>query len=356
MPKQISVSAPGRICLFGEHQDYLGLPVITAAINLRIHVAGNFSNDDKVRIDCPDVGEYDAFSLLYPLRYSKERDYFKSALNILNRAGFDLQQAVDVTVKGTIPINSGTSSSSALIVAWITYLLRMADDKRSLDPLIIARLAHEAEVLEFREPGGMMDHYATALGGVQFISFENGTQPDALPVQLGTFVLGDSREPKDTKGILSRVKNGALDGLDIVGKDIHSITKDDAETLEKKSAANQAKILRAQIINRQITTVARALMQTKPFDHAQFGHLLSKHHEQLRDGLGISTPKIERMLDAAKNAGALGGKINGSGGGGCMFAYTPKNAEEVAKAIARVGGNAYVVKVDEGVKIAGERT
>jgi len=36
----LSVSAPGRICLFGEHQDYLGLPVITVAINLRIAIEG----------------------------------------------------------------------------------------------------------------------------------------------------------------------------------------------------------------------------------------------------------------------------------------------------------------------------
>jgi galactokinase len=38
MKNRIKVSAPGRICLFGEHQDYLGLPVITAAIDLRLEL------------------------------------------------------------------------------------------------------------------------------------------------------------------------------------------------------------------------------------------------------------------------------------------------------------------------------
>ncbi len=47
-------------------------------------------------------------------------------------------------------------------------------------------------------------------------------------------------------------------------------------------------------------------------------------------------------------ANAHGGKINGSGGGGCMFAYAPDSAEEVAAAIEQAGGKAYIVHVDKG--------
>lgn len=50
-------------------------------------------------------------------------------------------------------------------------------------------------------------------------------------------------------------------------------------------------------------------------------------------------------------AGALGGKINGSGGGGCMFMYAPNCAEEVADAIRREGGIPYIITVDEGTKL-----
>jgi galactokinase len=57
------------------------------------------------------------------------------------------------------------------------------------------------------------------------------------------------------------------------------------------------------------------------------------------------------MMDAALNAGALGGKINGSGGGGCMFAYAPNNPEHVAEAIEKSGGKAYIVQKDEGTRI-----
>jgi galactokinase len=57
------------------------------------------------------------------------------------------------------------------------------------------------------------------------------------------------------------------------------------------------------------------------------------------------------MMDAASNSGALGGKINGSGGGGCMFAYAPNNPEHVAEAIEKVGGKAYIIQGDEGTRI-----
>jgi galactokinase len=67
--------------------------------------------------------------------------------------------------------------------------------------------------------------------------------------------------------------------------------------------------------------------------------------------LKVSTPKIESMLDAALDAGALGGKINGSGGGGCMFAYAPNNSEAIAEAIKKAGGKSYIVQADEGTII-----
>ncbi|MEP0823197.1 MAG: GHMP kinase, partial [Ignavibacterium sp.] len=55
------------------------------------------------------------------------------------------------------------------------------------------------------------------------------------------------------------------------------------------------------------------------------------------------------MIDAALKAGALGAKINGSGGGGCMFAYAPDNADRVAEAVGALG-EAMVVSIDEGTR------
>ncbi len=70
----------------------------------------------------------------------------------------------------------------------------------------------------------------------------------------------------------------------------------------------------------------------------------------LKDVLKISTPKIDRMIDATLDAGAYGAKINGSGGGGCMFAYAPENTDKVLEAVKNISPDSHIVKVDEGTR------
>jgi galactokinase len=64
-----------------------------------------------------------------------------------------------------------------------------------------------------------------------------------------------------------------------------------------------------------------------------------------------STEKIETMITAAKSAGALGCKINGSGGGGTMLAYAPGKEIAVAEAIEETGGIPYRISIDSGARI-----
>ena len=61
--KNIIISAPGRICLLGEHQDYFGLPVISAAIDLRIRIRGTENRERIFQIEMPDIGERDVIGL-----------------------------------------------------------------------------------------------------------------------------------------------------------------------------------------------------------------------------------------------------------------------------------------------------
>ena len=169
--EKIRVSAPGRICLFGEHQDYFGLSIIAAAINLRISIGGTKRKDRTFKINLPDIEDTEEFSIEKELGYNKERDYLKSSINLLRRKGINLPAGWDCLVKGTIPINAGSASSSALVVAWIKFLLETVKDERARMPDEIAELGFLAEVAEFREPGGKMDHYTSSLGGVVSIDF-----------------------------------------------------------------------------------------------------------------------------------------------------------------------------------------
>ncbi len=354
--KGVRVSVPGRICLFGEHQDYLKLPVITAAINLRLAISGKPHKERRIRIDLPDINSREIIPLPpigQEISYGQERDYFRSMINVLLRHGLRLDNGYHCKVQGHIPINSGTSSSSALIIAWARFLIEHSPELKIKfsDPADVARLGHLGEVVEFAEPGGMMDHYATAIGGVLYIDFKDEVRYEMLENRLGSFVLGDSLEPKDTKEILARVKFGVSEAVQKIKQvestfNLFDCTSADVERFGNLITAVQKEVLYGAFANRDLTREAKKCFQAREFDHSEFGRLLKYHQEILNKHLKISTPKIESMLVAANRAGALGGKINGSGGGGCMFAYAPENPQKAAAAIEAVGGKAYIINVD----------
>ena len=351
-PKHMKISTPGRICLFGEHQDYLGLPIIAMAISLRVSLKGEKRQDRKVIIHKPDLGETESFSL-DDLTYTKSRDYFKSGIVVCQNAGLTFSSGFECEITSEIPIRAGTSSSSAISVTWIHFLSQMADEPPNWNQQKIGKLAYNAEVAEFNEPGGMMDQYSTAMGHLIYLQSEPDIAIESLNPKLGTFVLGDSCEPKDTLGILNRCQDSRLEIMEKLkirnpNFYIHSSNVDlDLTNLTE----NENSLFNGTLQNKNILETALLELKKSEPNHEKVGNLLSQHHTILRDILQVSTPKIETMINAALEAGALGGKINGSGGGGCMFAYAPNNSEEVAEAIEKVGGRAYVIQSDEGTRI-----
>ena len=359
--KKICVSAPGRICLFGEHQDYLNLPVITAAINRRVTVCATPIPERKIHLHLPDIGSEEQFEFNgAEVPYRKERDYFRSAFNVLRREGYALTQGLEGDVRGNIPINSGTSSSSALIVAWIRLLSEFSTRGGITDPEMIARLAHQAEVTEFQEPGGMMDHYACSVGGVLFQEFYPTVSVRPLINITDTFVLGDSLQPKDTKGILARVRGTIQRGVELLMRiwpefSLRESSLEEATGYLPQLPEQEAAYVKGALENRDLTLQGRRLLSQPSLDKRRFGALLNAQQQILRDVFRISTPKIDAMLQAALEAGAYGGKINGSGGGGCMFVYAPENPKKIAKAIEEAGGKAYIITLDAGVKVERNR-
>jgi len=138
------------------------------------------------------------------------------------------QQPSDFSTAGfRRPCNS--ASSSALLVCWIKFLLTVSGHEQARNADFIARMAHRAEVLEFNEPGGMMDQYATAVGGILYMEFTDPVKLQPVNSDLGTFVLGDSLQPKDTMHILHRVKYGVLDAVNIINQSDHGFNLNQAQ-------------------------------------------------------------------------------------------------------------------------------
>jgi len=357
--ERISTCAPGRLCLFGEHQDFLGLPVIALAVTREITFTGARRDDARFHLSLPDIGDTDVIDPREEQTYRSRRDYLRSAVNVLRREGLAYRYGYDITVNGTIPINAGCGSSSAMLNAWIAFLAASQGLGRLCEPVRVARLAYLAEVAEFNEPGGMMDHYTSALGGLLHIKTEGEIECTRLPARLSGFVLGDSLTPKDTTTTLARSRRAmaravAIAREQIAGFNIHTTTLDEARGIFGSLEPRGREMLEGNFVNRDLCRAAHGLLGVEQPSPAAIGRLLLAHHEQLSRNIQVSTPKIDRMVEAAMSAGALGAKINGSGGGGCMFAYAPERCEAVAEALESAGGKAYLVEAHRGLTVTSD--
>jgi len=231
---------------------------------------------------------------------------------------------------------------------------QLSEDK--MNPEEIALTAYEAEVAEFGESGGNMDHFASAVGGVIHIDMKEN-KVSRLPPQLDSIVIGDSGEKKkDTVGDLRYIRTTVEREYELISRKISTFDRRTSPVnrvyeLGKSHPTKERSMAEATLRNRDLTSRALCLLGNEKPEHQELGNMLREHHEILRDGLDRSTPKIEQMIEAAYSAGALGCKINGSGGGGSMMALSLGREKEVASAITKAGGTAHIVKVGKGASL-----
>ena len=355
--ERFSVRAPGRVCLFGEHSDYLGLDVIPAAIDLAIQIQCSCRDDKKINVNYLDLQENDTFEIDgEEISYLHSRNYLRSAYNIVRRRGMILKSGWDLEVTGNIPIAAGLSSSSALTVAGILAFARMSL-RDSLPPQELAHLAFEAEVLEFGESGGMMDHFSSAYGGIIHLDLGGNYKTTRLPAKIKGLVIGDSLEKKeDTVADLKRIREIIEGEYQRIKASIPDFEQRNTATMSVEDISqddlNEDRIMAlASLRNRDLTQRAFDFLMNESPNVKELGRMLDLHHHLLKHDLKRSTPKIEAMISAAKSAGALGCKINGSGGGGTILALAPGKEDIVADAIREAGGVPHLVKVGSGAKI-----
>lgn len=346
------MKAPGRIVLFGEHQDYLGLPVIPAAVDMFMTIKGKKTNSSSYQIDLPDINDKQFFSAI-KVAYQFPRDYLRAGVKVLQENDIiPYNKGVSARITSEIPMQVGLSSSSALCVIWIAFLSEIFNNP--LTPMEITKFAHQAEVVEFNEPGGMQDHMVIAHGYVNFEEFDP-IRCTPLLSELPGIVIGNSLERKDTLTTLATIKNGVKMGLKYMGASkVRELTIDDVKDItpvEGQLDELSLNALKAAVMNFEITKKAHSELK-KPSslrDVKYIGELMNEHHTSLREYIKISTPKIERMVDAALETGALGCKITGSGNGGCMIALCPGREKDVARALQQLGAYTHIAQVTQGV-------
>ena len=356
--KKITSLAPGRTCLFGDHQDYLGLPVIACAISKNIKLTAVQNNAEVFKLDMVDIDQVRVININEVFSELEPRDYFASALRVLRRYGCVPNLGYDITVTGDVPINSGTSSSSALLLAWINFLVTAFGVNEEVTPEFISKIGYLSEVVEHGEPGGMMDHYSIGVGNVVFIDTKAPCSFTIIGEKLDGLITGVSGVPKETIGLIGELKGNALLAIEIIKSnfknfDLNKTEIEDLKYFENYLPDNLIPYFEAAVKNHHYTRMALIEFQKPTLDLKKIGGLMNQHHAVLRDLLKITVPRIDTMIDAALKAGAYGAKIVGSGGGGSIVVMAePGKEPQVVKAILAAGAvDAYAVKVDPGARI-----
>jgi mevalonate kinase len=189
----------------------------------------------------------------------------------------------------------------------------------------VFRIALEAERVVHGTPSGVDPAIAT-FGGALLFQSDTGFKPLEVKTKI-PLVIGDTGVERSTRIQVEKVRNIVDNFPQIV------------EPMRKAA--------------REI--VLRAIEAFKESDLKTLGELMNINHALLY-GLGVSDESLEWLINAAKKAGALGAKLTGAGGGGCMIALADGDKlDDVLQAIMRAGGRPFIArKTDEGVKV--ERT
>ena len=241
-----------------------------------------------------------------------------------------IEPGIEVTSVADIPSGTGLGSSSSFAVALLNALYAHRSIFASKETL--AREACTLEIEKLGEPIGKQDQYAAAYGGLNFIEFHPNesvtVQPLVLPRHVvaeleGNLMLFYTGDQRDARTLLSQQV---------------SVMQTDAQ----KFATMQKMV--------DLAYEMRDILAAGDLDG--FGTALHKGWEMKRSiGSGISYARIDQAYDAARKAGAIGGKLAGAGGGGFLVLYCPL-ARQAAVRAALPGLKEVEFKFDQ----AGART
>ena len=306
----VEFTIPGRICLFGDKIDLKGLPVLAAAVDTLMSIKIKKLADSKVKLFTENYETGLEFELGEKGDWSHRLKYWCAIIyRLKDRIG-----GFEATVNSKIPIGSGLSSSAALSVGLCKALNSLFN--LGMNSMEIAELAYLTEHDDLGISCGRMDQFSISNGGVTFI--ETGEKPSVipLPIKILPVVVGDSQEERQAKQVLNSVKKRLSENDPVVHKAFSVVHKCVLEGREALTAG----------------------------DFKRVGELMSKQQEQ-ENIIGAATSKLNELCRVSIEAGAYGAKQMGAGGGGCMVAVCPGKQQEVAKAIEKAGGKAWIFNI-----------
>jgi D-glycero-alpha-D-manno-heptose-7-phosphate kinase len=329
----ITATAPTRMDLAGGTLDIWPLYLfegegitVNAAIDVSSHVRVETRGDSRIRLTAEDAGESLEVGSLEELPYGGTFDLIVRILRF-----YAPRTGLNVTTKSDAPRGSGLGASSSLLITLSHVLNRLNGSGYTPEQIIDFGANIEAQCIGI--PTGKQDYYPPTYGGVNAIWFQ---------------VQGNRVESLGGEDLMGELEKWVV--LSYTG-------------ISRFSGTNNWNMMK-RYIDRRGTTVEnlRRIKETAyrmreillARDFYGFAKLVDEEWQNRRSlAKGVSNARIDRIMQAAKDAGALSSKICGAGGGGCMITVVePSRRDAVESALNKAGAKVMQYRISRtGVQL-----
>ena len=319
----VKTSAPGAVFLFGEHAVVYGYPSLNASVSRRVRVEMKPRKDNRLEIQSNGLGREEGRVIREErpkIRAGKRFSYVVKAIELVfSEIGEGC--GLEVKISSDLPMGAGLSSSSAVSVASVAATLLLLGEKVSPERVVELAFRTELEVQTVASRAGVS---VATYGG--FLRIEGKNLKRIPDLHVPGFVVGNTGIFSATGPMVRKVR------------DLREKHPEEVEALFRLMG----------------TLADTGLSSLKEGDLKRTGTLMDINQACLA-ALGVSSPALERLIKASREAGAYGAKLTGGGGGGCMLALCPGKEKEVSEAIRRAGGEPLPMSLGgEGLLIESE--
>ncbi len=318
--KKITVRAPGRINIIGEHTDYNGGLALPAATHLALMMEMESVRDPSWSIQALDPGEH--FQLL--LHTKNESSYhwvgfFRAMHSYAEEHQLPIG-GLKIRFNSTIPIGAGMSSSSALTSALVAGMNHLFGWNK--DPLSLIRIASRVEH-GYGVQGGLLDQMSIFLSKENqalYLDFSNDSF-HYLPMKTPgySWVVWDSLERRQLVNSPYNQRRKAVENVLHYLHAPHWQAVSATEINNVKGISKEVRMMCHFILeeNNRVRLAAKCL---KEENIVGLGELLKASHAGLRDQYRVSSPGLDRLaghLNSQKSC--MGARMMGGGFGGMVL-------------------------------------
>jgi galactokinase len=358
MIESASSFAPGRVELLGNHTDYNGGVVLSAAINLGISARGRARSDEKIRLTSEGLSGVVNADLETLAPNDSWADYPLGVAKVLHDSGFPIA-GFEASFSSNLPLGAGLSSSAAIEVSMAVLLTRLFEFQ--VPPIDLARLCRRAENEYVGVSCGLLDQVSSIFGKKGHAIFldcrAETVETFPFPPGVGLLVVHSGVKHALSGGEYNERRDQCFEAAEILG--VRALRDATGEQLAAAVMPALVKRRAAHIIGEN-ERVFQAVDHLKRHDAVALGNLMRESHRSSMENFENSTPELDALVEiSCAQEGVYGARLTGGGFGGAIVALASLNAiEDIAKAVEaeyfeRTGhnGKAYQCLIGDGALV-----